>query len=202
MYSKFEEMSVMKQTIQNYASNQKSQYESILSELKGELNNFPNIDSDIATFKIDSLQTKTSLLSNYRTDYQNALSVVNELDKAIRSYYQAYSIEDISLGGIADRHMKEGNRIFHEIRTKNAEYKRIIDEIAFRLFCEHDPHIDGLELNFDAKADSLEKDFQTGKITKEQLIYYTNMVSALLQNPDYIKYMSQFHQQETQGPRK
>lgn len=200
MYSKYEEMSVMKQVIQNYAHNQKLKYESIIANLKEQSNNFSlDINSDRANLEISSLQTKVSLLSDYLRDYQNALSVVGEFNKAMMCYEQAYSPEQLQPGEIADQRVKEGNRIFHDIRTQNLEYRRIMDEIAYDLFIAHDPHLDGLKMDFDAKAESLEKDFSAGKITKKQLIYYTNMCSSLSRNPDYIEYMSQFQQQENQG---
>ncbi|MBQ4262841.1 MAG: hypothetical protein IJB83_01165 [Bacilli bacterium] len=200
MYSKYEEMSVMKQVIENYAYNQKLKYESIIANLKEKSNNFSlNINSNRVNLEISSLQTKVSLLSDYLKDYQSALSVVREFNKAMMYYEQAYSLKQLLPGEIADQKVKESNRIFHDIRTQNPEYKRIIDEIAYDLFISHDPHLDGLKMDFDAKAESLEKDFSAGKITKKQLIYYTNMCSSLSRNPDYIEYMSQFQQQENQG---
>lgn len=200
MYSKYEEMSVMKQVIENYAHNQKLKYESIIANLKEKSNNFSlNINSNRVNLEISSLQTKVSLLSDYLKDYQSALSVVREFNKAMMYYEQAYSLKQLLPGEIADQKVKESNRIFHDIRTQNPEYKRIIDEIAYDLFIAHDPHLDGLKMDFDAKAESLEKDFSAGKITKKQLIYYTNMCSSLSRNPDYIEYMSQFQQQENQG---
>ena len=111
-------------------------------------------------------------------------------------YEQGYTKENIE-SGLADERAKTGNRIYHEIRTGNSEYKRIIDEIAYDLFVSHDPQLDGLGLDFFAKEESLEKDFEAGRITKDQLIYYTNMCWSLSQNPQYISYMSQ--NQETEG---
>ena len=196
MYSKYDEMRVIKQVMQNYADNQKRQYESTIAMLKEQSNNFPlDINSDRTNTELSSLQSKVSLLSDYRTNYKSALSVVSELNKAIMCYEQGYTQENIQ-SGLADERAKKGNRIFHEIRTQNPEYKRIMDEIAYGLFVAHDPMIEGLEMNFDAKAESLEKDFEAGKITKEQLIYYTNMCWALTQNKDYVEYMSQFQQEQ------
>lgn len=197
MYSKYEEMRVMRQVMQNYADNQKRQYESTIAMLKEQSNNFPlDINSDRTNTELSSLQSKVSLLSDYRTDYQSALSVVSELNKAIRCYEQAYTPEQLQPGGITEQREKVGNRIFHDIRTQNPEYKRIMDEIAYGLFVAHDPMIEDLGMDFDTKAESLDKDFEAGKITKEQLIYYTNMCWALTQNKDYIEYMSQFQQEQ------
>lgn len=198
MYSKYDEMRIIKQVMQNYADNQKRNYESTIAMLKEQSSNFPlDINSDRTSTEISSLQSKVSLISGYRTDYQCALSVVNELNKATMCYEQGYSPEQLQQGGIAEQRAKEGNKIFYEIRTQNPEYKRIMDEISYSLFVSHDPHLDGLGMNFDAKEESLEKDFETGKITKEQLIYYTNMCWSLSQNPNYIEYMSQFQQKQT-----
>lgn len=196
MYSKYDEMRVIKQIMQNYADNQKRQYESTIAMLKEQSNNFPlDINSDRTNTELSSLQSKVSLLSDYRTDYQSAFSVVSELNKATMCYEQGYTQENIQ-SGLADERAKEGNRIFHDIRTQNSEYKRIMDEVAYGLFVAHDPMIEGLGMNFDAKAESLDKDFEAGKITKEQLIYYTNMCWALTQNKDYVEYMSQFQQEQ------
>ncbi len=196
MYSKYDEMRVIKQVMQNYADNQKRQYESTIAMLKEQSNNFPSdINSDRTNRELSSLQSKVSLLSDYRTDYQSAISVVGELNKATMCYEQGYTQENIQ-SGLADERAKEGNIIFHDIRTQNPEYKRIMDEIAYGLFVAHDPMIEGLGMDFDAKAESLDKDFESGKITKEQLIYYTNMCWFLTQNKDYVEYMRQFQQQQ------
>ena len=196
MYSKYDEMVVIKQVMQNYANNQKSQYESTVAMLKEQTNNIPlDINSDRIDTELSSLQMQVSLLSNYRTDYQSALSVVSELNKATMCYEQGYTQENIQIGS-ADERAKEGNKIFHDIRAKNPDYKRIMDEIAYNLFVIHDPMIEGLGMNFDAKAESLDKDFEEGKITKEQLIYYTNMCWTLTQNKDYVEYMSQIQQEQ------
>lgn len=180
--------------------NKKRRYEYTVAMSKEQSNNFPiDINSDRTNTEISSLQTKAGLLSDYRTDYQSALSVVSELNKATICYEQGYSPEQLQPGGIADQRAIEGNKIFYDIRTQNTEYKRIINEIAYSLFVGHNPYIEGLELDFVAKSESLDRDFQAEKITKEQLIYYTNMCWSLSQNPTYIGYMSQFQQQETQG---
>ena len=196
MYSKYDEMRVIKQVMQNYADNQKRKYESTIDMLKEQSNNFPlDINSDRTNTELSSLQSKVNMLSGYRTDYQNALSVVRELNKATMCYEQAYTDENFQ-SGLVDKRTAEGNKIFYEIRTKNSDYKRIMGEIAYNLFVAHDPMIEGLGLDFDAKAESLDKDFEAGKITKEQLIYYTNMCWALTQNKDYVEYMSQFQQEQ------
>ena len=196
MYSKYDEMRVIKQVMQNYADNQKRQYETTIAMIKEQSNNFSlDINSDRTNRELSSLQSIVSLLSNYRTDYQSAKSVVGELNKATMCYEQGYTQENIQ-SGLADERAKEGNKIFRDIRTQNPEYKRIMDEIAYGLFVAHDPMIEGLGMDFDAKEESLDKDFESGKITKEQLIYYTNMCWALTQNKDYIEYMVQLQQEQ------
>lgn len=196
MYSKYDEMRVIKHVIQNYADKQKREYESIIEMLKQESNNFPlDINSDSENFQLNSIQQTVSLLSDYKTCYQRAISVVSELNKATMCYEQGYTQENIQ-NGLPDLMAKEGNKIFHDIRTQNPEYKRIMDEIAYSLFVAHDPMLEGLGMNFDDKAERLDKDFESGKITKEQLIYYTNMCWTLTQNEDYVEYMNQFQQKE------
>ena len=196
MYSKYDEMRVIKQVMQNYADNQKRQYETTIAMLKEQSNNFSlDINSDRTNRELSSLQSIVSLLSNCRTDYQSAKSVVGELNKATMCYEQGYTQENIQ-SGLADERAKEGNKIFRDIRTQNPEYKRIMDEIAYGLFVAHDPMIEGLGMDFDAKEESLDKDFESGKITKEQLIYYTNMCWALTQNKDYIEYMVKLQQEQ------
>ena len=163
MYSRYDEMRVIKQVMQNYADNQKRQDESTIAMLKEQSNNFPlDINSDRTNTELSSLQSKVSLLSDYRTDYQSAISVVGELNKATMRYEQGYTQGSIQ-SGLADERAKEGNKIFRDIRTQNPEYKRIMDEIAYGLFVAHDPMIEGLGMDFDAKAESLDKDFESGK---------------------------------------
>lgn len=195
MYSKYEEMRVMKGVIKSYADNQKKEYESVVSRLKDAFNSFPlDISSDRASLEIGSLQLGVSLLSDCRTAYVTGVSVLNELNKAARCYEQNYTLEQLQPGGIAEQRAEEGNRIFYEIRTKNVGYKKIIDEISYSLFVANDPHLSGLEDGLDAKLDSLGKQFERGELSKEELIYYTNMCASLSKNPDYIEYMSQFQQ--------
>ena len=77
-------MRVIKQVMQNYADNQKRQYESTIAMLKEQSNNFPlDINSARVNTELSSLQSKVSMLSDYRTDYQSALSVVSEISKAM-----------------------------------------------------------------------------------------------------------------------
>lgn len=180
----------------------KKQYESTITMLKEQSNNFPlDINSDRTNTEISSLQSKVRLLSSYKNNYQSALTVINELNKAKMCYQQGYTEKNIQ-SGLADERVKEGNRIFHDIKTQNKEYKRIMDEIAYGLFVACDPKIEDLGMDFDTKTENLDKEFETGKITKEQLIYYTNMCWYLSQNPEYIEYISQFQNKETQGMHK
>lgn len=196
MYSKYEEMRVMKGVIKSYADNQKKEYESVVAMLKDTSSSFPmDIASDRANLEISSLQSKVSLLSDYRTDYATGMSVLNELNKATMCYEQGYTPEQLQPGGIAEQRAREGNRIFHEIRTESVGYKKIIDEISYSLFVAHDPHLSGLENGLDVKLDSLDKQFEQGELSKEELIYYTNMCASLSKNPNYIEYMSQFQQE-------
>ena len=61
MYSKYEEMCVIKQVIKNYADNKKRQYESTISMLKDQTNSFPlDINSERANLEISSLQSQVS----------------------------------------------------------------------------------------------------------------------------------------------
>ena len=190
MYSKYKEMRVMRQVMQNYADNLKKEYELAIASLREKTGKL-DINSELG-----SLQRDVGTLSAIQTDYQSALAIVSEFNKAIMCYEQAYTPEQLQPGGIAEERAKEGNRIFYDIRTQNPEYKRILDEMAYELFKSHDDHIDGLGLDFDAKEESLRKDFEAGKINKEQLIYYTNMCWTLTQNPQYVEYMSQFQQEQ------
>ena len=112
-------------------------------------------------------------------------------------FEQGYTQENIQ-SGLADEQAQTGTRLFYEIRTQNEEYKRILSDIAYGLFYAQDPNLNGLNMDLDTKLESLDKDFAEGKITKEQLIYYINVCSALVQNPDYIEYMSQ--QQSVEKP--
>ena len=201
MYSKYEEMCVIKQVIKNYAENKKRQYESTISMLRDQTNSFPlDINSERANSEISSLQNHVSLLSDYRTDYATGMSIFGELNKATMCYEQAYTPDQLQPGGIAEQRTKEGNKIFHDLRTQNVGYKKVIDEIAYSLFVAHDPHLDGLSAGLESKLDSLDKEFEQGSLSKEELIFYSNMCNSLSKNPDYIDYMSQFQQEtSTQG---
>ena len=199
MYSKFEEMRVIRQVFQNYTAELKRDYEGYVAMLKDKSNEFPlDIDNDQAYKKIKTLQSTADSLSSHLMEYQNALKIIGELDKAIKCYTQAYSPEQLLSGGVAEQRAKEGNKIFYDIRTQNPVYKSIMSEIAYSLFVNHDSMIEDLGMDYDAKVESLEKNYAAGKISKEQLIYYTNMGWHLSQNPNYIEYMNklQFEQEK------
>lgn len=189
MYSKYEEMRVMSQVMQSYANVQKRDYESYVAGFKEKVNGF-SLDIDNKTDNPESFKSCLDTIELYRSDYQSALNVISELNKAVMCYEQGYTQENIQ-SGLADERAKEGNRIFYEIRTQNAEYKKILNEISYGLFVSHDPRLDGLGMDLDAKLEELDKDFAEGKLTKEQLIYYINVCSTLVKNPDYIQYMSE-----------
>ncbi len=56
MYSKYEEMCVMKGVIKSYVDNQKKEYESVVAMLKDASSSFPlDISSDRANLEISSL---------------------------------------------------------------------------------------------------------------------------------------------------
>lgn len=189
MYSKYEEMRVMRQVMQSYAQELKQSYEYFVDTFKEKANRFSSdINSEMDTpqkFKVD-----LERMERYRFDYQSTLNIVKELNKAIMCYEQGYTQENIQ-SGLADERAKEGTRLFAEIRIQNPEYKRILNEIAYGLFDAQDPNLKGLNMDLDAKLEALDKDFAEGKLTKEQLIYYTNICLTLMQNPDYIQYMSE-----------
>ena len=195
MYSKYDEMRVMRQVMQNYADNQKMQYESNITMLKNQIN---NLTTDINGTAVSFLQNRIASMSNYQTEYQKALAIVKEFDKAIMCFEEGLTQENIR-DGLDKERAKEGIRIFREIQSQNAEYKRIIAEIAYGLFTSHDPHIEDLGTDLDAKLDNLDNEFEAGSLSKEQLIYYNNMCYALSQDPDYIEYMSQFNQEQSQS---
>ena len=209
MASKYEEMCVIRKAIQDYADNQKLNYKLELENLKKECTSCASAitsDQNQISFDINNDNTKRSIshvqssiycLEDYRTKYQNALNVLSELKKAIYCYEQAFTPQNIK-DGVADAEGKKGNKIYFEIRTQNQAYKTIMSEIAYELFRQNDPHIAGLGINDDAKVESLEQDYESGKITKDQLIYYTHMCWALVQNKDYLEYMSKFYPEETQ----
>ena len=210
MASKYEEMRVIRRIIQDYADNQKLNYKLELEDLKNECVSCASaitsdqnqihfdINNDNTNRSINNLQSRIYFLEDYRTNYQNAMSVLSELQRAIYCYEQAFTLQNIK-DGIADAEQKKGNKMFLKIRTQNQAYKTIMSEIAYELFRQNDPHIAGLGMDDDAKVESLEHDYESGKITKDQLIYYTHMCWALVQNKDYLEYMSKFFPEETQG---
>ena len=191
MYTKYEEMRVIKETFQNFADGQKILYTQEIAKVKEDTS---RISSDINSERaLSAVENGVGLLRDYMNNYHGAMSVVAELNKATMCYEQAYTPEQLQPGGIAEAKAREGNRIFYDIRTQNPEYKRIMEGIAYDLYKDGDPMMSGVgkDFVFDGKADELKKDFEAGKITKDQLIYYTNMCWALTQNKDYIEHISQ-----------
>ena len=63
MYSKYDEMRVIKQVMQNYADNQKRQYESTIAMLKEQSNNFI-IDITNAKLNIEEAQKQIQVIYN------------------------------------------------------------------------------------------------------------------------------------------
>lgn len=148
----------------NYTDNQKRNYSATADMIKEEVKDLPlDINSSKSNSSVESMEYMISSLKDYQREYQICLSIIAEFNKATMCYEQGFTKENIE-SGLADEKAKMGNRIFHEIRTGNSEYKRIIDETAYDLFVSHDPQLDGLGLDFFAKEESLEKDFEAGML--------------------------------------
>lgn len=194
MYSKYEEMKTIQSVIANYVQNSKNGYEQAMRDLQQKASQkAPNIEEGKGQVK--DFASSLSLMAGYQEDYSRAKGVLLELNKAVMCYEMAYP-QGLS-EDIVEQRKQEGNRTFFQLRTKNTDYKNIMGSIAYSLFVQHDENLEDLvTLGADAKIEELEEKFKTGKISKEQLILYTNACDLLSQNPDFIEYASNF--QETQ----
>ena len=189
MYTKYEEMKAMQSILKNYISNQKTAYETALNELKDETK---NMSSNINNYN-DSIRTvnaTTGVMSYYGEEYNKGVTALQELEKAIMCFEMGYTQDNIQTG-LADQRMQEGKKLFFELRTKNDAYKSIMERIAFDLYRSRDRHVDDLDnIGLKTKLENLDKEFEEGRLSKEQLIYYTNMCTHLSQNKDFIDYIN------------
>lgn len=191
MYSKYEEMCVMRNVLNSYVNAQKQGYDKHARELNQIVTQrMPNIADKSHQ---EDLQRQINLMGYYSNDFAKGVSVLGELGKAIACYEQAYTQENVQ-SGLVDERAKQGNGIFFELRTKNEDYKSIMSGIAMELWRSADTNMEGLDLDLDTKLESLDKAFESGAISKEQLMYYTNMCTTLMITPEYVEYMQQFQQ--------
>lgn len=194
MYSKYEEMCVVRQILNGYVNMQKQNYDMQKESFKQLANGSLDISDKNQQ---SSLNMSLSIMNGYSSDYEKGVKVLAELKKSTLCYEMAYTQENIQ-SGLADERAKEGNRIYFELKTKNQNYKSIMDEISMDLW-KKDENLQDLGLDFDTKAERLEEAYANGKISKEQLIYYEIMCSSLMNNPDYVDYMQQFQQPDLHG---
>ena len=193
MYSKYEEMVVIRDLLNQYIGSQKQGYDGYVQELKS--------ITQQKTLGIDDLKGQKDLLSTidliqiYLANYNKGMGVAQELSKATSCYEQAYTQDNIQ-SGLAGEKGKKGNSLFFELKTKNTDYQEIMSELAMDLWSKYDIHISGLGLDLEGHLAKLEQSFTSGNITKEQFIYYINMSNALLNTPQYVDYMQQFYQED------
>lgn len=175
MYTKLEEMQVIYNLLLDYMKHQKSAVE-LFSE-KG-WKKFQNNDA----------------LNFYSEKYKKCESVLVELQKAIRCFSQAYTPEQTrEIGGIVESKEQEGKRMFSEMKKNNPNYRSILKEISHNTyFSGAEPQLSDMKLLDDARiSGTLETLARSGIITKEQLILYDNMMTYLLEDPDYIEIAKQ-----------
>lgn len=194
MYSKYEEMCVVRKILNGYVNMQKQNYDMQKENFKQLANGSLDISDKNHQ---SSLNMSLGIMDDYSSAYEKGVNVLAELKKSTLCYEMAYTQENIQ-SGLADERAKEGNRIYFELKTKNQNYKSIMDEISMDLWIK-DENLQDLGLDFDAKAERLEEAYANGKISKEQLIYYEIMCSSLMNNPNYVDYMQQFQQPDLHG---
>lgn len=190
MYSKYEEMKVIQQLLSNYSQNCKINYEKSVKKVRDYSS---QLTSDIEKNTIfGCIQAEVGLMDDYIADYNKSKNILSELSKATMCYEMGYPIEVSD--DFVEQRKKEGNKIFYEIRTQNADYKGIMADIAFNMFFRnHDENLDNLiKLGLDNKIEQLEQSFEKGILTKEQLIVYINACMALSTHPEFLEYAAQF----------
>lgn len=197
MYTKYEEMKVIQNLLTNYAQNNKRGYESAARDLQQKSSQLaPNIEN--GKTQISSLSSSLQMMAGYQEDYSKAMSVLAELKKPVNLYEMAVS-EYETEESLKQRQF-EANGLFYTLRTQNADYKSVMDDISYSMIVQHDKNLEDLAtIGLDAKVEQLEEAFSNGQISKEQLIVYTNACYSLSTNPDFLEWAQDFEQEKSTG---
>ena len=104
---------------------------------------------------------------------------------------QAYTLEQLQPGGIAEQRAQEGKRLFVELK-KDPTYISVMKEIAHNsYFNNSDEELSNIQLPEEQVGSQLEQRFRSGAISKEQLILIDNYFIYLSQDSDYLDSVSQ-----------
>ena len=170
MYTKYEEVIVVQKIINNYINKQQSDYKLTIKTVKAISNNLLlDINTQSIYNDINLLQSQIDMITFYKRNYEEALLISDELEKII----SFYKIEK-----------EKTSKMFDDLINQNPVYKRIISEILDELCIDGDIHIQGIENGLNEKVNDLKKDFESKKITKEQLIFYTHILTLIFKNID------------------
>lgn len=185
MYTNYEEMKEMRRQIQKIADGFEMRYGKIIERMKRLSEELPkDINNEGVRNIIFALDDEVWWIKDVYKTYLTATAVVKEIDEAIEFYEEDFSQEEIEYG-IADEAKAVGDFVFQQIKSQNPQYKVIIDIIAQ---CEkYNKLFDGLYKSLDDTLALLKSEFEAGRISKSQLILYSNVCVALFNNPEYIK---------------
>jgi len=184
MYTKYEEMKVMQSILEGYITTQKARYEELVKKLKEESKDI-SFEIDNSDEKIKDISATIESLSRCKDNYTKGIEALKELEKAIMCFEMGYTQENVQ-SGLADQRMKEGKKLFFELRTKNDAYKSIMENIAYDLYIKYNRHMaDLITYGLDDELERLDFLYRQKAISKEELIYYTNMCIHFSQRKDY-----------------
>ena len=185
MVTKYDEICVLKKIICSYAESKKRNFNIVVDKIKESSSGISmDITNKESKDKIKMFQNDFNILSTFYKQYESATVIIDELNKILMLYEQEYTENERKPGGKAEQNKAEANRLFSNLKNSNYEYKDIMNEISSNLYKNGDSNLVGIEKGIDSKITDLENDYKQGKITKEQLIFYTFMTITLLENND------------------
>ena len=185
MYTNYEEMKEMRGNTQEIADGFKMRYGLTIKRTKRLLEELPKDINNEGTQKIVFELEEAGWDIKYVYEiYFKATAVVKEIDKAIEFYEEDFSQDEIEYG-IADESKAVGDWAFQQIKSQNPQYKEMINLIAQSE--KYNKLFDGLYKSLDDTLALLKSEFEAGRISKGQLILYSNVCVALFNNPEYIK---------------
>ena len=188
MYTNYEEMKEMRRQIQKIADGFEMKYGKIIERLERLFEELPKDINNEGKRIVFGLEDVGWNIKYAYEMYFKATAVVEEIDKAIRHYEQYFSQKEIEYG-IAYKSKARGDAIWRRIKGLNPQYKEIMDIIA-----ENEGHnklFNGLHKSLVDTYVLLDSEFEAGRISKGQLILYSNVCVAL-----YNKYIEKRSRRE------
>lgn len=196
MYTYYEQFQVVRSLLDHYAKEQFQQFTEYSARLKDYTS---NSTFDINNPSIIQILTQTANQMNIcQQNYLKAQGVLNKFEQVSASSYGTSTSLD-SQENIAAFQEKGDDMFLEALSSKDCS--DIMSDMAYSLYIHQQFPID-IKASYDMEAISEREDqikslLDSGKITKEQAIYWSTMQVALCNSQDFINYANQFEKSKS-----